>query len=54
MIFLAVLGVPTTFLSAQAFDLVIENGRVLDRESGLDAVRNVGVSVEPCTGLPSL
>ena len=28
---------------AQDLDLVIENGRVLDPESGLDAVRNVGV-----------
>jgi urease alpha subunit len=26
-----------------AFDLVIENGRVMDPESGLDAVRNVGI-----------
>ncbi len=27
----------------QAFDLVISNGRVMDPESGLDAVRNVGI-----------
>lgn len=30
--------------SAQSFDLVIANGRVMDPESGLDAVRNVGIS----------
>jgi N-acyl-D-aspartate/D-glutamate deacylase len=38
------------FASAQApaegvtYDLVIANGRVMDPESGLDAVRNVGIS----------
>lgn len=31
-------------LSAQQYDLVIEGGRVIDPESGLDAVRNVGIS----------
>ena len=31
------------FAAAQDFDLVIENGRVLDPESGLDSVRNVGI-----------
>src|SRR6516225_9169998 len=29
---------------AQSYDLVIEGGRVLDPETGLDAVRNVGIS----------
>ena len=35
-----------SFTSAQekAFDMVITNGRVMDPESGLDAVRNVGIS----------
>lgn len=33
----------STALGAPAFDLVIEGGRVIDPESGLDAVRNVGV-----------
>lgn len=33
-----------TFVRAQNFDLVIANGRVLDPESGLDAVRNIGIS----------
>ena len=29
---------------AQQFDLVIQNGRVMDPETGLDAVRNVGIN----------
>jgi N-acyl-D-aspartate/D-glutamate deacylase len=33
-----------TWLRAQDFDLVIANGRVLDPESGLDEVRNIGIS----------
>jgi len=43
---LALIGVVTlaALLRAQAFDLVIANGRVLDPESGLEAVRNVGVN----------
>lgn len=32
-----------TIVSAQQFDLVLEGGRVLDPETGLDAVRNVGI-----------
>jgi N-acyl-D-aspartate/D-glutamate deacylase len=44
--------------SAQTYDLVVEGGRVMDPESGLDAVRNVGVasgriariSAEPLVG----
>ena len=28
---------------AQSYDIVIENGRVIDPETGLDAVRNVGI-----------
>src|SRR6266850_3363005 len=31
-------------LIAQQYDLVIEGGRVLDPETGLDAVRNVGIN----------
>lgn len=31
------------FASAQQYDLVLEGGRVMDPETGLDAVRNVGV-----------
>jgi hypothetical protein len=29
---------------ASGYDLVIANGRVMDPESGLDAVRNVGIT----------
>ena len=34
---------PTSALAAEAYDLVILNGRVMDPESNFDAVRNVGV-----------
>ena len=48
----------TTLLHAQDFDLVIANGRVIDPESGLDQIRNIGISgrtiaaisAEPLTG----
>ena len=33
----------TGLLTAQKYDLVIESGRVMDPETGLDAVRNVGI-----------
>ena len=33
----------TMKIAAQQFDTVILNGRVMDPESGLDAVRNVGI-----------
>jgi len=33
----------STFLAAQQYDLVLEGGRVMDPETGLDAVRNVGI-----------
>lgn len=29
--------------AAQDFDVVIDNGRVMDPESGLDAVRHIGI-----------
>ena len=32
-----------TFLAAQQYDLVLEGGRVMDPETSLDAVRNVGI-----------
>ncbi len=32
-----------TLLFAQQYDLVVEGGRVMDPETGLDAVRNVGI-----------
>ena len=34
---------PVGVASAQTFDLVVNNGRVLDPESGLDAVRHIGI-----------
>lgn len=48
----------TTILTAQQYDLVLEGGRVMDPETGLDAVRNVGIrdgkiariSAEPLSG----
>ena len=36
-------GLPTTPLFAQQYDVVLEDGRVMDPESGVDAVRNVGI-----------
>jgi N-acyl-D-aspartate/D-glutamate deacylase len=48
----------STLALAQQYDLVLEGGRVMDPETGLDAVRNVGIrdgkiariSVEPLSG----
>ena len=56
--FLCLLVFSTTIVAAQQYDLVIEGGRVIDPETGLDAVRNVGirdgkivrVSSEPLSG----
>src|SRR5580693_8209516 len=41
--FVCLLGFQTALVAAQQYDLVIEGGRVLDPETGLDGVRNVGV-----------
>ena len=41
--FLFLLALTTTIVSAQQYDLVLEGGRVLDPETGVDAVRNVGI-----------
>jgi N-acyl-D-aspartate/D-glutamate deacylase len=41
--FLFFLVVSTPIVSAQQYDLVLEGGRVMDPETGLDAVRNVGI-----------
>ncbi len=43
ILFLFFLALSTTVVSAQQFDLVLEGGRVMDPETGLDAVRNVGI-----------
>ena len=45
-VLLALLGLvltPAISATAQTFDLVISGGRVIDSESGLDAVRNIGI-----------
>ena len=34
----------STTVGAQTYDLVIENGRVIDPETGLDAARNIGIT----------
>ncbi|MGA8284327.1 MAG: amidohydrolase family protein [Candidatus Sulfotelmatobacter sp.] len=55
---LCFLAFSASFAVAQQYDLVIEGGRVIDPETGLDAVRNVGirdgkvvrVSSEPLSG----
>jgi N-acyl-D-aspartate/D-glutamate deacylase len=44
---------PTTSSSLQGFDLVIANGRVLDPDSGLDAIRNIGVRNGKIAGISS-
>jgi N-acyl-D-aspartate/D-glutamate deacylase len=41
LLFLLVFG--TTFLAAQQYDIVLDGGRVIDPETGLDAIRNVGI-----------
>src|SRR6202790_3078178 len=41
--FLLLLALSTTIVSAQQYDLVLEGGRVMDPETGVDAVRNVGI-----------
>ena len=41
--FLCLVAFTTTVVSAQQYDLVLEGGRVMDPETGLDAVRNVGI-----------
>ena len=41
--FLFFLVLSTPVVSAQQYDLVLEGGRVMDPETGLDAVRNVGI-----------
>jgi len=38
-----VLLIFSTLMTAQQFDIVLEGGRVMDPETGLDAVRNVGI-----------
>lgn len=41
--FLGFLVFSTTFATAQQFDIVLEGGRVMDPETNLDVIRNVGI-----------
>ena len=41
---LAALWLCATFLFAQQYDLVLSGGRVMDPESNLDAIRNIGIT----------
>jgi len=41
---IGLLLLPLQAVSAQTFDMVISGGRVIDPETGLDAVRNVGIN----------
>ena len=43
LLFLMTTILPLTFTLAQSFDVVLQGGRVMDPETGLDAVRNVGI-----------
>jgi N-acyl-D-aspartate/D-glutamate deacylase len=43
LITLAFLAVASGLAAAQQYDVVLEGGRVMDPEAGLDAVRNVGI-----------
>jgi N-acyl-D-aspartate/D-glutamate deacylase len=43
LITLAFLAVASGLAAAQQYDVVLEGGRVMDPETGLDAVRNVGI-----------
>src|SRR5258708_28755060 len=40
---LCISGFSATIAAAQQYDLVLDGGRVVDPETGLDAVRNVGI-----------
>ena len=43
ILFICLLVFSTAIAAAQQYDLVLEGGRVMDPETGLDAVRNVGI-----------
>jgi len=40
-----------SLLTAQSYDIVLRDGRVMDPESGLDAVRNVGITGKKITAI---
>jgi hypothetical protein len=37
-----------SLLAAQTYDIVLQRGRVMDPESGLDALRSVGIITRMC------
>ena len=43
LIFLICVVALSASMAAQQYDFVLEGGRVMDPETGLDAVRNVGI-----------
>jgi N-acyl-D-aspartate/D-glutamate deacylase len=43
LIFFLFLALSTTIVPAQEYDLVLEGGRAMDPETGLDAARNIGI-----------
>lgn len=51
--FTSILLFAATIVSAQQFDVVIEGGRVIDPETGLDGVRNVGLRDGRIAGISS-
>ncbi len=53
ILFFWILGCLTTVAVGQQYDLVIEGGRVIDPETGLDGVRNVGVRDGKIVGVAS-
>jgi hypothetical protein len=42
-LYLFLLALSPVVMGAQQYDLVLEGGRVMDPETGTDAVRNVGI-----------
>lgn len=52
-LFIAILTAASSLIRAQSYDLVIANGRVVDPESGLDAVRAVGIRGGKITAISS-
>lgn len=48
---IAIAVAPNVYAAEELFDLVIENGRVMDPESELDAVRQIGISKGSITAI---
>jgi len=47
------IAAPPSVGAPESYDVVIANGRVMDPESGLDAVRNVGINAEKIQAISS-